>query len=358
MAGWVSVWPPLAPGAWLRRPLEPPPFPLEEPGCRLYRLGRDAVWHGVRALGLSTGDHVLVPAYHAGPEVEALVWAGLQISFYAGDQDLRPDESELERLIGPRTRMLSVVHYIGFPQQIARWRRWCDQHGILLLEDAAQAWLASDGEAPLGSSGDLALWSVYKTVGTPDGGVAICKAPLPAPRRSPRLPAPRLAKLHGAWLGRRLGALRLLRRDPSGEFDAVAHNKLGDPDAPPAAGTAFLLPRLSGPEVPEQRRRNYRVLLESLSNLVPRPFGELTDGACPWFFPVWTDDKPGLIAHLADNGIGAMDFWSTPHPALDLSAFPDAAARRASTVALPVHQELKGDDLERIARATRAWLGP
>ena len=357
MTGWVSVWPPLSPAAWLRRPAEPAPFPLGGPGCRLYRLGRDAVWHGVRALGLSAGDQVLMPAYHAGPEVEALLRAGLDVAFYAGDEDLAPDASELEGLLGPRTRMLSVVHYIGFPQQISRWRSWCDERGILLLEDAAQAWLARGEGGPVGSTGDLALWSVYKTLGTPDGALAVCRAPLPESRGSPGTGAPKLAKLHAAWLGQRRGGVRRLRRggEPE-EFDASAHNELADPDRPAARATDPLLRRLSRPELPEERRRNYRILLGDLSEHVPPPFGELPAGASPWFLPVRTADKRGMIAHLADRGIGAMDFWSVPHPALEVAAFPQVAARRASTIALPVHQELRRRDLARIAAAALDWL--
>src|SRR5215212_8259238 len=110
----ISAWPPLPPGAWLRPPANPLPFPLEEPNFRLYAFARHALWHGVRELGLEPGDEILMPAYSHGSEVEALLRAGLKLSFYGGRGDLSPDEGELGSLIGPRTRALFVIHYLGF----------------------------------------------------------------------------------------------------------------------------------------------------------------------------------------------------------------------------------------------------
>jgi CelD/BcsL family acetyltransferase involved in cellulose biosynthesis len=47
--------------------------------------------------------------------------------------------------------------------------------------------------------------------------------------------------------------------------------------------------------------------------------------------------------------VKAADLWSVPHPSLDAAAFPAASRRRATTLCLPVHQELRPEDLERIA---------
>jgi len=113
---------------------------------QLLARGRQCVWHGVRVLGLGEGDEVLVPAYHSGAEVTALVAAGIACRFYDGTELLEPDEAELAGLAGPRTRALYLTHFLGFPQDAARWRRWCGERGLLLLEDAAHAWLAeADG---------------------------------------------------------------------------------------------------------------------------------------------------------------------------------------------------------------------
>ena len=350
----LDVWPPLPLGVYMRRPSRGLPFPLDEQGCALFERGRHGLWHGLRALGFAAGDEVLVPAYHHGSEVEALVRAGLVCRFYEAGEALAPDEGELDSLRGPRTRALYLIHYLGFPQDASHWRRWCDERGLWLLEDAAQSWLASLDGRPLGSFGDLAIFCLYKTFGLPDGGALLCASPSSHAHGSGPAGVVRLARRHAAWLmerSPRLAALgsRLKRETP---YSAEADVALGDPGSAPSAATRFLIPRVADPEAAPRRRSNYGFLLEALGDLVPPPFGELPDGASPFAFPVVTDDKEGLLARLAHRGVRGLDLWSVPHSSLPAARFPGAAARRARVIGLPVHQELRAWDLERVVDAT------
>lgn len=350
----LGVWPPLPPDVYLRQPAKALPFPLQEPTCRVFAWARQALWHGVQAVGLVPGDVVLMPAYHHGSEVEALARAGLVSRFYEGAEDLQPDERELEALLGPRVRALYLIHYLGFPQDALRWRRWCDERRLLLVEDAAQAWLGSVAGRPVGSYGDLAVFCLYKTFGLPEGAAVVSNSPLPSPRPNPRLGVADLARRHGAWLEQRSASLAALaarmRRSPMA-YRAERDFALGDPDDGPWASLRFLLPRISDPHAAAQRRDNYRRLLDELGDRVRPPFDALADGASPFAFPFHTDRKAALLERLAGHGIRGLDFWSVPHPALPAACFPGAASRRTSTVALPVHQELRPQDLDRIVHA-------
>jgi dTDP-4-amino-4,6-dideoxygalactose transaminase/CelD/BcsL family acetyltransferase involved in cellulose biosynthesis len=349
----LGVWPPLAPQVYLQRRTAAP-FPLGEPGVTLFAKARSGLFAGVRALGLAPGDEVLMPAYHHGSEVQALLEAGLVTRFYEATPTLEPDESELDALLGPRTRALYLIHYLGFPQDGRRWRHFCDDHGLLLLEDAAQAWLASTAEGPVGSFGDLAIFCLYKTFGLPDGAALLLRsgrAPLPGAIAHVRLWS--LAARHALWLAERsalAGALLgALERD--GDYRPEADFALAAP-APPASLTGFLLARL-GADAAARRRAHYRLLLEELADPVVAPFERLPDGASPFAFPVASARKGETIERLARNGIQALDLWSVCHPALPAERFPGAASRRATTVGLPVHQELRPGDVERILESAR-----
>ena len=143
----------------MRRPTRDPAFPLGAPGCLLLRKARQALYFGIQSLDLRPGDEILLPAYHHGSEVEAFRRTGLTCRFYDVDPTLRPAARTLDELIGPRTQALYLIHYLGFPQDAPGWLQWCRERGLLLIEDAAQAWLASVQGRPLGSFGDLAILS-------------------------------------------------------------------------------------------------------------------------------------------------------------------------------------------------------
>jgi hypothetical protein len=350
--------PPLSPAVWTRGRRASLPFPLEEPGCRLYARARHALWQGVRTLGIEPGEEVLVPAYHHGSEVEALRRAGLRCAFYDVGDGLEPDVDELEAALGGRTRALQITHYLGFPQDADRWRRWCDRHGLWLIEDAAQAWLAAVGDRPVGAHGDLAIFCLYKTFGLPDGAAVVCGTRAVEPRGRPKSEALRLGLEHVAWLGGRSTAfgrvLGALHRPAA--YDAAADQALGTP-RPASHATRLVLPRIADPGAAQRRRANYAFLLERLRHVVQPAFATLPPGACPFVFPIAVADKSGLLRRLRASGIRATDLWSVPHPTLPADDFPRASALRRNIVALPVHQELRGEDLERIVAVVHQECG-
>ncbi len=337
----------------------PPPFPLREPGSILSSRGRHSLYLGLKALGIGAGDELLVPAYHHGSEVEAVLATGADCRFYGGRPDLAPDPDQLEALLGPRVRGLHLTHFIGFGQDSERWRQWCSERGLLLIEDAAQSWLASGPEGPLGSLGDLAIFCLYKSVGVPDGAALVCRAALQVeqnPSASGLVGATKPAILWAAQ--RRLVPARIaLRRPPpdAANFDVAAEFSLGDAISRPSLATLRLLPHFDYERARSRRRRNYLRLLEALGERVPKPFAQLPPGASPFLFPVQVEDKAGCLAHLRAARVKGVDFWAVPHPALDADRFPDLVERRATTVGLPAHQELSVADVDQIARAGASW---
>lgn len=349
---------PLPPQTWLGRRRAGLPFPLEEPGCTLYARGRHALAEGVRSLGIGPGDEILAPAYHHGSEIEAFRRTGASCVFYEPNTRLEPDPDRLDELRGDATRALHLIHHLGFPQDAARWRAWCDARGLALIEDAAQAWLAQANGRPAGAFGDLAIFCLYKTFGLPDGGALHC--PAGAARSAGRgdVAGLRLVLEHVAWLAGRsavvgdLAARRRPRRyDPSADF------ALGTP-RPPSRATRLALRRVADPAAALRRRANYAVLLEHLGDLVPPPFDELVPGACPFVLPVRVADKPRFLSATRASGVRALDLWSVAHPSLPSERFPRVAALRASLAGLPVHQELRRGDLDRIAAVARPAAAP
>jgi dTDP-4-amino-4,6-dideoxygalactose transaminase len=335
-------------------------FPFDDPDARVTNLGRNALWYGLRALGLGEGDEILMPAYHCGSEVGPLVELGIVPRFWQGDARFEPDPAELEPLLGPRTRGLYLIHHLGLAYDAPRWRSWCDERGLLLFEDSAPGWPAALAGRPLGSWGDLALFSPWKTFGLPDCGVVLCEPPAEVPPPRSEVPARDLAKAFMRWPLQRLtvGADRQRRGyEPAPPLPPSIDFGLHHPELGVSKASLALLRRQVGRGASARRAANWDWLLERLGERTPAAFRRPAAEGCPFGFPFEAGDKRGFLAHLAARGIAGLDYWAASHVALPVGAFPEVDRMRREVAVLPVHQHLRRRDLERVANAALAWHG-
>ncbi|AKD04393.1 aminotransferase class V-fold PLP-dependent enzyme [Pontibacter korlensis] len=358
----LAIWPTLPLGVHLRRDADKRPFPLNQEGCRIYSLARHAIWNACRAFGLGAGDVILVPAYHHGSEVEALLQAGVQVRYYEVNDALEPDPEELKEQMDHKVRALYIIHYLGFPQNAAYWREWCDVQGILLIEDAAQAFLATVNGQPVGSFGHVAVFCLYKTYGIPDGGALFSIAPPEPPSSVPKSGYWRMLKRHINWVAARRGEVGFVHMLIKPVFawwkrineHAHAEFDLGSPVLPLSKMSSYLIPKIVDEKSAVQRRENYKFLLKHLGNMVPSQFATLPEGACPFAFPVQVQDAKTFLEKLKRKGVMGLLFWLNPHPTLPVEQFLRSKSLRERVLALPVHQELTRSDLERIVKVVKA----
>jgi dTDP-4-amino-4,6-dideoxygalactose transaminase len=372
---WVPCLPTLWPGM-LRPRLggeAPQPYPFSAAAVRRYYFARNAVFHGVRLLGLE-GTEALVPAYHHGVEVEALIAAGVTPRFVRVDGRMRLDLEALLEAIGPATRSIYVIHYAGFPQPMLEIMDLARRHALEVVEDCALSLLSRDGEVPLGSSGDLGVFCLYKTLPVPNGGMLVRNGGGALPPEPD--PAPFVSSLHhagGSLLANaafRAGETgQALREVVRGGVRAVRHAShvkhvstgtmhfdRADADLGMSRLSEIVLANLDHEKIVAARRRNYFLLLGRLRDVAPPVFPELPAGVCPLFYPLVCDDKRAVQARLAERGIETVDFWSTGHPACDPAAFPEVAELRRRILELPSHQDLEPEDMAYIARAVEESL--
>lgn len=356
----LSVAPTLPASAWTWPRAATPAFPLGDDTCRLFSQSRQGLWQALSRLRPEDGDELLVPAYHHGSEIETVKAVGFLPRFYGGGDTLEPKEDELNALAGPATRGLYLIHPLGFAHDSPRWRAWCDQRAIALVEDGAQAWLSRREGVPVGTAADISIFCIYKTVGVPDGGVVRTSPAVGSVRPAPGAPGFEplpVLRAHRRYLEQRIGRLARSRQPGPGDYQE-------DPDRDFAPtphlfhaswASRYLACRVAGDETAARRRRNFCFLENRLGDHRSGAFGPLHEGASPLAFPVESDDKRGMLDHLARRGITGGAAWTVRHPLLPAAGFPLAANLRNRLVGLPVHQELREPDLEQIAEAAREW---
>lgn len=149
--------------------------------------GRVALYHGLPSLNLPANSTILVPCYHQGVEIETLLVAGYRVRHYRVDTRLSVDLKDAEQRLDRTVSAPYVIHYFGFPQPLELIRRFCEAYRLRLIEDCALCLFSRDDETWLGSVGDLALFSVYKTLPLPHGGFLVTPQ---AHRIAPLRPAP------------------------------------------------------------------------------------------------------------------------------------------------------------------------
>ena len=113
---------------------------------------------------LKPGDEVIMPSYTFVSTANAFVLRGAVPVFV----DVRPDtlnidETKIEAAITPRTRAIVPVHYAGVACEMDTIMDIARRHGLLVIEDAAQAVLACYKGRPLGSIGHMAALSFHET---------------------------------------------------------------------------------------------------------------------------------------------------------------------------------------------------
>jgi len=346
-------------------------LPFNHPRAHWFYFARNALWTAVRALGLE-GKEVLLPAYHHGVEVEALVDAGMIPRFYRVGPRWEVDLEDVARRITPQTRVLYLEHYAGFAGPALELKRLAEAHGIMMWEDCALSLLAADGGLPVGATGDLAIFCLYKTLPVPNGGALVVNgerdyALPPGPPPGWASTASHLASslLQNLELraGRVGGALRsmvrLMGRGASGAMGAkrvatgTRHFSRADARLGISQTTLRIASGIDLADVVERRRRNYFLLLGQLRELSPPLHAQLAPGSCPLFYPLVVDDKAAVLKSLWAQGIEAIDFWRDFHPACPASEFPDVARLRRSVVEIPCHQDLDPERMQQISAVVK-----
>ena len=354
---------------------------------RYVTSGRVAIGLALREMRVTTGDQVLVPAYHSRSMVEPVIWTGAEPVFYRVGMDTAIDLNDIATRITPRTRVLMVTNYFGFPQDLVAIRAFCDAHAIRMLEDCAHGFFGEHAGRPLGSFGDYAIASSMKFFPLYDGGCLI----------SSRydLSAVRLVSggikfelktaintLEKGFEYHRMRPLRWLLSLPmvlkNLVWGMLKRGKVVDaasiaPDSSHGAFTfeekwldkraslmsGLIMRMASVNRITSARRANYLHLQAALGSLPGcRPlYPLLLEGVAPWVFPLLTDAPAEVFPALRNAGVPVVRFAEFLWDGVDASVCPASVALSRRVLQFPCHQELRPAEIDwMVATARRLFL--
>ncbi|MBP2028331.1 dTDP-4-amino-4,6-dideoxygalactose transaminase [Acetoanaerobium pronyense] len=142
--------------------------------------GLDALMIAFRALGIGSGDEVIVAANSYIACVMGITMNGATPIFVEPDKYYNIDPKAVEDAVTKKTKAVLAVHLYGQSADMSSLKDICNRHGLYLVEDCAQSHGSKHGEKMSGTIGDIGCFSFYpsKNLGCfGDGGAIVTENP-------------------------------------------------------------------------------------------------------------------------------------------------------------------------------------
>jgi 8-amino-3,8-dideoxy-alpha-D-manno-octulosonate transaminase len=141
--------------------------------------GTAALHTAMAALEVGPGDEVIIPAWTWYSCYSTVIQAGALPVFAEIDDSFNIDAADIEHRITPQTKVIMAVHLQGSPADMDPILALARKHRLKVLEDSSQSVGASYKGRPLGSLGDIAIYSLQqsKTITAGEGGALVTSDP-------------------------------------------------------------------------------------------------------------------------------------------------------------------------------------
>ncbi len=312
------------------------------------------VKHAIATSNGTTALHVALLAHDIGPGDEVITVpftfiASANSVLYTGAKpvfvDIEPDSfnidvDQVEAAITPRTKAIMPVHLYGNMAEMSRLMDIAERHGLVVIEDAAQAHGAEDGGKRAGSWG-TGCFSFYptKNITTGEGGMITTNDDCVADKA-------RLVRGHGM-------RVRYYHEMLGFNFRMTnIHAAIGMAQLPKLEG--FNARRIENAAYLSEHLPSDKVRVPTVRPGTRHVFHQYTVRVLP---PLDRDDAR---KQLAEAGVGSEIYYPVPvHRQQfyteqgDWGSFPVSEQASREVLSLPIHPSLSQQDLEAIVDAVR-----
>jgi 8-amino-3,8-dideoxy-alpha-D-manno-octulosonate transaminase len=143
--------------------------------AQLTSSGTAALTTAMAALNIGAGDEVIMPTFTFVASFEAVLSVGAIPVLVDVDETLTLDPAAVKAAVTPKTRCIMPVHMCGSMADLGALKQICEEHDLVLLEDACQSIGATYNGQMLGTIGDAGTFSFdfVKTITCGEGGVVM-----------------------------------------------------------------------------------------------------------------------------------------------------------------------------------------
>lgn len=311
---------------------------------------------------LEPGDEVILPSYTFSSTANSAVLCGAKLVFV----DIRPDtlnidEKKIEQAITDRTKVICCVHYAGVSCEMDTIMKIARQHGLMVVEDAAQAvtstYTGADGQKRyLGTIADFGCYSFHETknFSMGEGGAIVINNP---------------EYFEQAEILREKGTNRA--KFFRGQVDKYTWVEFGDSYLPSEINAAYLYAQfMHADEIETDRMNSWNDYNDAFQDLQLSGKVELPviPNGCEHNAHMYylkckdLQERTALIRYLKDNGIGAVFHYVPLHSApagYKYGRFDgkDEYTTKESErlVRLPMYYGLTKDDRDKVIKCVKEF---
>jgi perosamine synthetase len=300
--------------------------------------GTSALHLVMAAMGFGPGDEVIVPSFTFAATANAVAFTGATPVFVDIDPTtFNIDPGAVEAAITPRTVAVMPVHLYGLPANLDLLSGICVRHSVALIEDAAQAHMATWSDRAAGTWGAAGTFSFYptKNMTAAEGGMVLT-------------PDESLAR-----------GIRLLRNQGQEVryFNEVVglNNRMSELHA--AIGRVQLRKLPSWTLLRQSNAATLSLRLNGV--IVPKVPTEASHVYHQFTVRVPDGQRDNFVEHMTSCGVSTSVYYPTPvHklPSFNLAlSLPHTETATHEVVSLPVHPGLTESDLDTIVEAANAF---
>jgi dTDP-4-amino-4,6-dideoxygalactose transaminase len=305
--------------------------------------GTTALHTALLAVGIKPGDEVITTPFTFIATANSILYCNAKPVFVDVDEKtFNIDAEKIEEKITGKTKAVLPVHLYGQPADMEKILEICKSHNLLLIEDAAQALGAEFKGKKVGSFGDCAIFSFYptKNITTGEGGMVVTDDEKIAER------------------------CRKIRNH--GEYQRYFVDLLGYNYRMTDIAAAIGLAQLKKLEnLNKKRIKNAKFLTKHLKDIdgIEVPFVDKRVKHVFHQYTIKTSRRDELKEFLEKKGIQSVVYYPLPiHKQKfyqDLGytdSLPVAEELSKKVLSLPVHPNLKKEDLKFIVESMREFF--
>lgn len=315
--------------------------------CIATTSGTTALEVALRALGIGKGDTVVTTPFSFIASTNAIVYTGATPVFADIDPKtflINPDSIEKKLAEHPEAKALLIVHLFGLCCDMDRIMEIVRSHGLILIEDCAQAHGAQWNGKKAGTFGNAGCFSFYptKNMTTSEGGAVVTNDPETARKARLLINHGMEIRYHHDEIGYNYRMTNIC-----GAIGRCQLKKLEGFNESRRAHAAYLSSHISNPLIsvpfePEKARHVYHQYTVKVAEGL----------------------RDRFVQHLQENGVGFGIFYPLSIPEQKCYAemgfrtdWPVTDTVKQQVVSLPVHPGLTDEEVAEVARIVNSFKG-